>query len=60
MKGRVFPRAKREIEIRLWDKWESSVPLEKPHVVHQIGNNFTAKSHRVFEIRCEQQDFAAP
>ena len=33
--------------------------VRKTHVVHQIDINFAAKSHRVFEIRCEQQDFAA-
>ena len=59
MEGRVLPPARREIEVRSLDEWESSVSGKKAHVVHQIGNNFTTKSHRMFKISCEQQDVPA-
>ena len=54
MNRQILHKLGRKIEIRSQDKWEFSVSRKKTHVVHQIGIYIAAKTHTVFEVRCEQ------
>ena len=55
MNRQVLPQTGREIEIRTTDEWELPIPREKTRVVHQIGIDIAAETHRLFEVLCEQQ-----